>query len=91
MKTFPVRLTDEVHEAIKLLAQNRGISIADVVREALEIYSVGVSFAEQGKRLTWEDAGSGEKIEVLIPGFTRKASLMQSLVSRGTRRKISMK
>ena len=90
MKTFPVRLADQVHKEIKLLAEKRGISIADVVREALEIYSLGASFAEQGNRLTWEDPKSGEKFEVLIPGYTRKPSFIQSLVNRSRGRNIKL-
>lgn len=69
MKNFQVRLSDEVHETVKVLAEEREISIADVIREALEIYTVGLAYAEDGKRLVWEDDRSGQKLELLIPGF----------------------
>lgn len=71
MKGFQVRLADEAHESVKRIASVRGTDAADAVREALEVYAIGIAFAEEGKRLVWEDPASGEKAEVLIPGFTR--------------------
>jgi hypothetical protein len=71
VKGFQVRLADEAHESVKRIANVRGVSAADVVRTALEVYVIGIAFAEEGRRLVWEDSTSGEKTEVLIPGFTR--------------------
>lgn len=73
MKNFQVRLADEVHETVKAIAEERSISIADIIREALEIYTVGVAYAEEGKRLVWEDPKTGEKLQILIPGFISAA------------------
>jgi predicted transcriptional regulator len=69
MKSFQVRLSDEVYEAVADIAKMRETSIADVIRESLEIYTIGVSYALEGKRLTWEDPATGEKAQVLIPAF----------------------
>jgi hypothetical protein len=40
-----------------------------VIRESLEVYAIGAMYAGEGKRLVWEDPSTGEKREVLIPGF----------------------
>lgn len=69
MKNFMVRLSDEVHETIRDMAAARGISVADVIRQSLEVYVIGAEYAREGKRLVWEKRDSSEKVEVLIPGF----------------------
>lgn len=69
MKNFQVRLADEVYEAIKEIAESRSTSIADVIRESLETYAISCLYAQEGKRLVWEDPSSGERAEVLIPGL----------------------
>ncbi len=89
MRAFHVRVTDRVHQLLKQMADARGISLADVVREALEVYAIGASYAEQGKRLTWEDPNTGEKVELLIPGFTRPNISLASLVKESKRRRSS--
>jgi hypothetical protein len=72
MKNFQIRLGDQVYDILLDAAKRRRISVADVIREALEIYAIGIDYAEQGKKLFWEDPAKGEKAEVLIPGFTWK-------------------
>jgi hypothetical protein len=49
---------------MKAIAEERNTSLADGIREALEIYAIGVAYAEQGKRLVWED----ENTAGIIPG-----------------------
>jgi len=87
LRNFQVRLADEAHEAVKGIARRRGISIADVIREALEIYAIGITYAQQGRRLIWEDPSGGGKAELLIPGFTSvpKKSFLAVLAERGKR------
>jgi len=69
MKNFQVRLADEVYDAIKEIAEERHTSIADVIRDSLEAYAISCVYAREGRRLFWEDLGSGERAEVLIPGL----------------------
>ena len=69
---FQVRIRDELHQNLKEIARNRGISMADIVREALERYLVGRAFAEQGRKLILEGSSHQERTELIIPGFTRK-------------------
>ena len=57
---------------LKEVALDRGVSIADVIREALEVYGIGLAYAQDGKRLIWEDPASGSRTEVLIPGFSAR-------------------
>ena len=71
MKSFQIRISDEIHRTLTEIAKARQISIADVIREALEIYSIGIVYTQEGKNLVWEDPKSGEKIQLLIPGFSR--------------------
>ena len=77
MKNFQIRLSDEVHEAIKSIAKERDRSIADVVRDSLEAYVIGCLYAREGRRLTWEDPTTKERAEVFIPSLT-----MRTLLSR---------
>lgn len=87
MKNVQVRLADEVHETLKILSQIRGISLADVVREALEVYTISIAYAQEGKRLMWEDPKTGEKVEVRIPGLLvrDRKGLLAALLGRGKR------
>jgi hypothetical protein len=73
MKNFQIRISDEIHRTLRQIAKARRISIADVVREALEIYAIGVIYSQEGKNLVWEDPKTGDKIQLLIPGFSRAA------------------
>jgi hypothetical protein len=70
MKNFQVRLADGVYEAVKEVADARSTSIADVIRESLEAYIINCMYAREGRRLMWEDPTTGEKAEVIIPGFS---------------------
>jgi hypothetical protein len=84
MRNFQVRLADQVHEDMKAIAEEREISIADVVREALEIYVAGVAYSEQGRKLVWTNENTGERTELLIPAFLRSGNKAASkLVSFG--------
>lgn len=70
MKNFQMRVSDDIYEAIKEIADSREESVADVVRESLEAFVIGTLYAREGKRLFWEDPANGNRAEVLIPGFT---------------------
>lgn len=70
MKNLQVRIADEPYEILKNLASERHASISDIVREALEVYALGLTYAKQGKRLFWEDVQARQRAELLIPGFT---------------------
>jgi len=80
-KALQVRLGSSAHDTLKRLADMRGKKISEIIREALEIYSIGVTYASQGKHLIWEDE-RGAKTVVLIPGFTAPpATLLANPVS----------
>jgi len=81
MKSLQIRLAEEVHEAVKAIALSRNTSIADVIRESLEIYVIGYNYASEGKRLIWEDPSNGERAELLIPGFTRQSVRQRHLTA----------
>ena len=72
MKSFQVRPSDDVYEVMKDIAETRSTSLADIIRESLESYAIGWHYAEEGKRLFWEDAKTGERAEVLIPGLSAR-------------------
>lgn len=69
MKSFQVRLSDETHDVLAEMARDRKTSLADVVRDSLEVYSIASMFAREGRRLYWDDPRTGERAEVLIPGL----------------------
>jgi hypothetical protein len=70
MKAFQMRLSDELHAAIKEIAEKRNTTVADVIRESLEAYAISVMYANEGRHLVWEDPDSGQRAEVLIPGLS---------------------
>jgi hypothetical protein len=69
MKTFQVRLSDELYEAIKEISHSRDASLVDFVRESLEAHVINSHYAREGRRLFWEDPHTRDRAEVLIPGF----------------------
>lgn len=79
-KNLQVRLADGVYRAIKAIAEERETTVTEVIRQALEVYSLGFKYAQQGRRLVWEDSSTGEKAELLIPG-------LGILPNRGSERK----
>ena len=74
MKNFQIRLADDVYDEIKSIATERNTTIADIIRQSLELYAIGAMYAREGKRLMWENPRSGERADVLIPGLTLRAA-----------------
>ena len=85
MKTFQMRLADEIYEAIKEIADERRTTVADVIREGLEAYAIGAFYAREGRSLFWEDPRTGERAEVMIPGFTFRRLRERVLTSEEAR------
>jgi Ribbon-helix-helix protein, copG family len=71
LKNIQLRLTPDVHEAIKDIAQERGMTIADLIREALQFYQLNLVYMENGKRLYYQDPVTGDRVEVIPPGLMR--------------------
>lgn len=69
-RSLQLKLGPPAYAMVKHLAEMRQKTIAEIIREALEIYSIGITYAAEGKQLVWEDRKTGEKTIVLIPGFT---------------------
>ena len=84
MKNLQVRLSDEVHETLQEIARERQTSLADIVRESLEVYGMGVMYAKEGKHLVWEDPISGRRAELLIPGLTMMRRFKKNEPQQGT-------
>jgi hypothetical protein len=82
VKAFQMRLSDELHAAIKEIADERDTTVADVIRESLETFAIGVCYAQEGKRLYWEDPKTGERAEVLVPGYTLRSMKERALATR---------
>lgn len=85
MKNVQVRLADGVYETLKDVARLRGLTLADVVRDAFEVYAICVAYAQEGKRLMWEDAGTGDKVEVRIAGVFPGEKKQSRVSARGVR------
>jgi hypothetical protein len=71
MKSFQLRLNDETYETIADLADRRESSIADVIRNALELFAIADHYSSEGQRLYFEDRVTGEKTQLVIPGLRR--------------------
>ena len=70
LRNIQIRVDPMLHETLKDVAQRKGMSIADSIREALQLYLISIAYADEGKQLMWEDPKTGMKTEVLIPGIT---------------------
>lgn len=70
-KNVQVRFADKSYEALKTLAQSKGVSMADILRDAVEVYAIAHNYSKGGKKLFWEDEEKGEKAELVIPGLTK--------------------
>jgi len=82
MKNYQVRLADGVHATLREIAEARDVSIADLVRESLEVYAVAYFYAQEGKQLFWEDP-DGKRAEVLIPGLTVDGARRRHAIAAG--------
>jgi hypothetical protein len=67
-KNLQIRLGPQAYEQLKRIAARREKSIADTIREALEVYAISLAYAERQQPLYWSDK-DGNKTMVLIPGF----------------------
>jgi hypothetical protein len=72
MKSFQLRLSDDLHDKAVDLSLTRETTVANIIRGSIDIYSLLVEAALQGKRLGWEDPITGEKTSLVIPGLGRK-------------------
>jgi hypothetical protein len=73
MKSFQVRLSSDVYDVVKEMAEERNTSIADIIRDSLEARAIAAAYVREGKRLYWEDPRTKERVEILIPGLSMRA------------------
>ena len=71
MASFQVRLSDDVHKALKEESKTDKISLADIMRRGFELYLLIRTFGRQGRRFYAKDIDTGEMTEVIILGITR--------------------
>ena len=72
MKVFQVRISDELGKGIDKIAEERGVTLVRVVRDALDQRIQSESFAREGRRLYVEDPTTGERVELIILGLTKR-------------------
>jgi hypothetical protein len=72
-KNLQIRLGPQAYEQVKRIAERREKSIADTIREAIEVYAINLAYAERQQPLFWVD-NDGNKTMVLIPGFNTSAA-----------------
>lgn len=74
-KNLQIRLGPQAHETVKRIAERREKSVADTIREAIEVYAINLAYAAKGQPLFWEDK-NGQKTMVLIPGFNGPSGML---------------
>ncbi len=67
VKNVQIRLSSQIHELLQEEAHSRRMSLADAVREALEVYLIHCAYSEEGKQLLYEDPKTGNRVEVVLP------------------------
>lgn len=70
MKNFQVRLPDPMHADLKAEADRCQVSLADLIREAVELRQTLRALLAGGGRLLHEQ-GNKERVALIIPGLTR--------------------
>lgn len=80
-KNLQIRLGPKAHEQVRQIAEHREKSIADTIREAIEVYAISLAYAAKGQPLFWEDA-DGKKTMVLIPGFNIPSGTVTAALSK---------
>jgi len=70
-KSLQVRLADDTHERMHQIARNQGISLANVLRNALEVHRILRGLRLEGKRIFFEKEGE-HRVEIVIPGCIPK-------------------
>lgn len=71
-KNVQLRLSSDIHATLLYVAKMCSVSLADVVREALQVYLMHFHYTRQGKQLMYEDPETKNRVEVKIPGFTSR-------------------
>ena len=71
MRNFQVRVSDELYDHIKSLADDQEKTVAHVLREALDVRIQSEPYARAGRKLIVLDPKTGESVGLLIPGLTR--------------------
>ena len=69
LKNFQVRVSDELHTQLNELAKERSRSMADILRESIEIYTLLYNFSKEGHKLYTENPDSTERKEIIIPSL----------------------
>lgn len=64
MKTLAIRLEDELHARLTILARIRGVSVTDAIRAAIEAHITALS----------QDPGVAAKAEALVADIERDAN-----------------
>jgi len=65
-KTYTIRLQSGQVDVIGELAKEFGTTKADVIRQALKIYTILMAAKKRGKRILLEDSQTGEKEWLVI-------------------------
>ncbi len=69
MKSFQVRLPDDIHKQLKERAKDRSKGMVDIIRESLEIYFTMIDFTKEGKKLVVKDLNTKEETAFVILGL----------------------
>lgn len=65
-RTMTLNLSDREMEMLELLADEKGLSKTQLVRQALRLYQSVVERLERGDKLFVEDVEKAEKAELMV-------------------------
>src|SRR5712691_11409649 len=77
MKTLAIRLEEELHARLSVLAQLEGITLTDAIRQAIE------SYVEQQRSETDLTARAGQALEEIEREASARREAIQSLLGEG--------
>jgi hypothetical protein len=83
-RNVQLRVESDLYETLKDVARRKGTSIAECIREALQLYLISIAYSDDGRQLMWTDPATGQNTEVLIPGITSSRPWLRQPQTRAT-------
>lgn len=70
LKNIQLKITSKSYDALNHFADEKGVPMATVIRDAIAVYALLGHYVEKGNKLYLEDPETKEKAQLLITGLS---------------------
>lgn len=70
LKNIQLKITSKSYDALNHFADEKGVPMATVIRDAIAVYALLGHYVERGNKLYLEDPQTKEKSQLLITGLS---------------------